>query len=109
MDFVFALDQRPHLLVRQRAAGARKRSTHEGGIIHPQARKILFVGERERFFTQNLAISDQMDSLVISNDAVEVKEDCLNHLWIKKWTAKKIRRWSPGWRDHSHLTARPGP
>src|SRR2546426_3382416 len=80
MQQVFAVDNFPCLLVGRRFPGARVGRSHKGDIVHPQAREIILVGEIEALAAKDFAISFQMDSFVIDDDAVEVEKDRLDHV-----------------------------
>src|SRR6266478_4998318 len=88
---MFAPDERVHYFVIQRQVGARVGSAHESRIVHPQRGEIVFVSQRNIFAEQNFAISFQMDALVIDDDAVEVKKDSLDHLWMRPCKLESVR------------------
>src|SRR5207237_7631164 len=79
VQFVFALDDCLHDLVRHGLLDSSVSGAYESDIIHSQRREIILVREYDAFRLQHLAISFQMNALVIDDDAVEITKDRLDH------------------------------
>src|SRR5215813_38993 len=79
MPGMLTLDHFTGLLVAQRFAAACVGGAHESHIVHAQRSKVVSVAEFNLFSRKNFTISCQVDAFVIDDDAVEVKEDCLDH------------------------------
>src|SRR5690349_13305462 len=76
---MLAINDGPRGFVIDCATSARKRGARESHVVHPKAFEIIVVLEFDVMRLQHFAVRAQVNALVIDDDTVEVKEDCLNH------------------------------
>ena len=78
--FALALDDGLHGFVVEHFACTLEGCADESPVVHAEHRHVLINRERNAFGSQDLLIGFEVQRFVIDNDAVEIKEDGLNHV-----------------------------
>jgi len=79
VQFVLSFDHITHQFISQWLINPSESGAHKGNVVHTQRREIIIICKLNIYSGEDFSVGLQMNAFIINDDAVEIKEDCMNH------------------------------